>query len=214
MLKLSDKVIAAIKKDIAEGKLKKGEKIPAEPELMELYDVGRSTIREAVKTLAISGILKVQQGSGTFVTSKIKEESLRQRLRRADFEEINSVRALLEKEMVRLASVHRNAADLERLQASLQLRKQAILTGSQKKCADADIAFHNHIAKASGNQVLADLYQSLSTVIRDFFAKREEETITYFSSSQQNHEQLAAAIANRDPESAEQILKSILQNNY
>ncbi|MDO7744346.1 MAG: GntR family transcriptional regulator, partial [Pedobacter sp.] len=58
--KLSDKVIIAIKNDIAGGRLKKGQKIPAEPELMELYQVGRSTIREAIKTLAISGILKVQ----------------------------------------------------------------------------------------------------------------------------------------------------------
>jgi len=213
-MKLSDKVIDAIKKDIAAGRLKKGEKIPAEPELMELYDVGRSTIREAIKTLAISGILKVQQGSGTFVASKIKDESLRQRLRRADFEEINTVRSFFEKEIVILAAANRTSADLETMHSYLKQREKAIEGNNQKKCAEADIGFHLSIAKASANTVLFDLYQNLALVIRDFFSKRDEENINHFARSQQSHEQLAEAIANQDQKSAEQILKSILQNNY
>jgi len=213
-MKLSDKIITEIKKDIARGKLKKGEKIPAEPELMELYGVGRSTIREAIKTLSISGILKVQQGSGTFVASKIKDESLTQRLRRADFDEINTVRSILEKETVKLACLHRTTADLQQMYLHLKQREKAIEARNQKKGAEADIAFHSSIARASGNQVLSDLYQNLGTVIRDFFSKRDAEDISHFANSQQLHEKLAEAIANQDQESAEQLLKSILQNNY
>jgi DNA-binding FadR family transcriptional regulator len=212
-MKLSDKVIAGIKKDIASGRLKKGEKIPAEPELMEFYQVGRSTIREAIKTLAIAGILKVQQGSGTFVASKVKDESLTQRLRRADFEEVNTIRAILENEMVRLACSNRTTADIEHLQELLLQRKKAIEAHQPKKCAEADIAFHTSIAKASGNQVLSDLYENFSLVLHDFFAKREEN-IEHFNRSQQSHEELAAAIADRDQRSAEQLIKSILHHNY
>jgi len=212
-MKLSDQVIIAIKKDIAAGKLKKGGKIPAEPELMEIYQVGRSTIREAIKTLAISGILKVQQGSGTFVASKIKDESLSQRLKRADFDEVNTVRLVLEKEMVKLACSNRTEADLEKMQALLQQRKKAIEAGQQKKCADADVAFHISIAKASGNQVLSDLYENFSLVLRDFFSRREEN-IDHFSRSQESHEKLAAAITDQDQKSAEQLLTTILHNNY
>lgn len=212
--KLSDKVIIAIKKDIAAGRLKKNEKIPAEPVLMELYQVGRSTIREAVKTLAISGILKVQQGSGTFVASKIKDETLAQRLRRADFEEINSVRFLLEKEIIRLACKNRTVQDLEEIQLHLEHRKKAITTGQQKKSADADIAFHISIAKASGNIVLSDLYQNFTQVMRNFFSKRDEQEVRNFADSHHLHEALAAAIANRDAELAEQLITNILDNNY
>ncbi|SDZ94450.1 FadR/GntR family transcriptional regulator [Pedobacter hartonius] len=212
-MKLSDQVIIAIKKDIAAGKLKKGGKIPAEPELMEIYQVGRSTIREAIKTLAISGILKVQQGSGTYVASKIKDESLSQRLKRADFDEVNTVRLILEKEMVKLACSNRTEADLEKMQALLQQRKNAIEAGQQKKCADADVAFHISIAKASGNQVLSDLYENFSLVLRDFFSKREEN-IDHFSRSQESHEKLVDAITDQDQKSAEQFLTSILHNNY
>lgn len=212
-MKLSDKVIAAIKKDISSGRLKKGAKIPAEPELMEVYQVGRSTIREAIKTLSIAGILKVQQGSGTFVASKVKDESLTQRLRRAEFEEVNTVRAVLENEIVRLACENRKAADLDRMMELLEQRQKAIAANQQKKCADADIAFHISIAKASGNQVLADLYENFSLVLLDFFSKREE-SIEHFQRSQPAHEGLAAAIAKQDEKSAEQYLKSILHHNY
>lgn len=213
-IKLSDKVIIGIQKDIASGKLKKGEKIPAEPELMALYGVGRSSIREAIKTLAISGILKVQQGSGTFVASKIKDETLSQRLKRADFEEINSVRSLLEKEIVRLACQHRNDQDILMMQEHLQQRKKAIEGNQQKKCAEADIAFHISIAKSSGNHVLSDLYENFSEVMRNFFSLRDAEDIKNFAGSQHLHESLAAAIAQKNPQLAEQLVVTILDNNY
>lgn len=213
-MKLSEKVSIAIKNDIASGKLKKGEKIPPEPELMEIYDVGRSTIREAVKTLAMSGILKVQQGFGTIVASKIKEEPLSQRLRRAEFDEINTVRALLEKEIVRLACIHRTEADLEQMMDLLDQRKRSIEAKQQKKCADADINFHISIAKASGNLVLLDLYENFSKVIRDFFRKRDQDDILNFQSTQVSHEELAKAIASKDQRSAEKLITIILDNNY
>lgn len=213
-INLSDKVIAALKSDIASGKLKKGTKIPSEPELMERYEVGRSTIREAIKTLAISGILKVQQGSGTFVASKIKEETLAQRLRRADFEEINTVRSLLEKEIVKLACLNRTEEDLAAMQNHLLQRKKAIDTDQQQKCTDADIAFHVSIAKASKNKVLIDLYQNFTSVIRDFFTKRKDQNMAYFSRSHAWHEELATAIVGRDQAAAEQLIKTLLDNNY
>lgn len=213
-VKLSDKVIASIREDIASGKLKKGEKIPAEPELMELYGVGRSTIREAIKTLAIAGTLKVQQGSGTFVTSLPRNETLSQRLRRAEFQEINSVRLMLEKEITRLACQNHTPADLEQIRLHLQERGLAIRNKQQQKCADADIAFHICIAKASGNKVLTDLYQSFTLVIRDFFSKRKEENMKHFEKSHPMHQKLAAAIAARDQKLAEEVTQYILENNY
>ncbi|MGY0040746.1 FadR/GntR family transcriptional regulator [Pedobacter sp. NJ-S-72] len=214
-INLSDKVITALKSDIATGKLKKGTKIPSEPELMERYEVGRSTIREAIKkTLAISGVLKVQQGSGTFVASKIKDETLSQRLRRADFEEINTVRSLLEKEIVKLACQNRTEEDITVMQNYLIQRKKAIDADHQQKCTDADIAFHVSIAKASKNKVLVDLYQNFTTVIRDFFTKRKEQNMTYFARSHNWHEELATAIVNRDQPAAEQLIQTLLNNNY
>jgi len=213
-IKLSEKVSIAIKNDIAGGKLKKGEKIPAEPELMNIYSVGRSTIREAIKTLSISGILKVQQGSGTIVASKVKDEPLTQRLRRADLDEINAVRSLLEKEIVRLACINHTPEDLDQMRHFLSLRKKALIAKQHKKCVEADIDFHICIAKASGNQVLMDLYQNFTAVIREFFKKRDDEQISLFEDNQILHEELAMAIGFKDPDLAISLTASILHNNY
>ena len=63
---LAEEVSSLIREQINDGKLTKGEKLPTEPELMKLFGVGRSTIREAIKMLVNMGYLSVQQGRGTF----------------------------------------------------------------------------------------------------------------------------------------------------
>ncbi|RFS25111.1 FadR family transcriptional regulator [Chitinophaga silvatica] len=212
--KLSDRVIIAIQKDISQGKYKPGQKIPAEPELMVQYAVGRSTIREAIKTLAISGVLRVQQGAGTFVNEAITAESLDQRLRRADFEEINQVRRMLDFEIVKLAAANRTEEDMQQMEKQLNLRKKAILDQAYQPCVEADIAFHMAIARACGNQVMADLYQSFTLVIRNFFAKRDTQSISHFAISHHLHEQLFKAIKNGNQRLSRQVMEDILDNNY
>ncbi len=212
--KLSDRVINAIQKDISQGKYKPGQKIPAEPELMVQYAVGRSTIREAIKTLAMTGILRVQQGAGTFVNETVQAESLDQRLRRADFEEINQVRRMLDYEIVKLAAENHTKEDLHQLKALLEQRKKAILEQQYQQCLEADIAFHIAVAKASGNNVLADLFRSFTTVIRDFFTKRDTQSISHFAISHHLHEQLYKAIKSGNAKLSRQVMEDILDNNY
>ncbi|WP_419699771.1 FadR/GntR family transcriptional regulator [Mucilaginibacter sp. NFX135] len=211
---LGSRVISQIRNDIAQGKFKLNEKIPAEPELMQLYGVGRSTIREAIKTLATAGILKVQQGSGTFVNSFVSEQTIEQRLKNADFDQINAVRVLLEGEIVRLAAQNRTDAHIAQIEQSLEKRKQAIQSEQRQACVDADIAFHMAIAHASLNNVLADLYESFTLIIRDFFSKREAQGISHFAMSHHLHEQLFKAIKAQKVKQAEQLIQQILNNNY
>lgn len=212
--KLGDKVIKLIRNDIAQGKFKLHEKIPAEPELMKIYNVGRSTIREAIKTLAMTGILKVQQGSGTFVNSAVDAETIDQRLKRADFEEINAVRKLLELEIVSLATQHHSAQQLKDMEHSLEKRRQAIMAEQREACMEADIDFHLAIARASQNGVLADLYQSFTVIIRDFFSRREAQGISHFAMSHHLHEALYKAIKSQNVDQAREITINILNNNY
>jgi len=212
--KLSDKVSARIRKDIQEGKYKAGEKIPAEPELMKIYEVGRSSIREAIKSLTMSGILKVQQGSGTFVNEVSPAENMADRLRVADFDEINAVRKLLEVEIVKLAVEHHTGAQVSEMEKQLNLRKQAIISEDRQACANADIAFHVAIAKASHNKVLAALYENFTHTIRTFFSKREAQGIGHFAISHHLHENLLSAIKTNEQKQAQEIIQNILDNNY
>jgi DNA-binding FadR family transcriptional regulator len=212
--KLSEKVANRIRQDIAGHKYKAGEKIPAEPELMKLYGVGRSTVREAIKSLAMTGILKVQQGSGTFVNPATQDKTIDQRLRHADFDEINAVRKLLEDELVRLAVKNHTEKDMKEMKRCLENRRLAILAEQRDECVDADIAFHMAIARASLNQVLADLYQSFTSVIREFFSKRETRGISHFAMSHHLHGQLLEAIKSKKEKLAQQLLNKIIENNY
>lgn len=211
--RLFEQISAKIRNDIKVGKFKIGEKIPSEPALMELYSVGRSTIREAIKSLTLSGILTVQQGFGTKVNA-IPTQPIEQRLRNSDFEEINQVRALLEQEIVRLATKNRTEADLEIIGAALEKRKLAIEKELRTDCTNADIEFHMAIAQASGNHVLADLYESFTVIIRDFFAKRAPSGITHFAMSHHLHQALFIAIKESKPELAHEITATILNNNH
>jgi len=212
-LRLFEQIALRIRDDIKEARFKAGEKLPPEPLLMERYSVGRSTIREAIKSLTLSGILTVRQGFGTMVND-VSAEPIEHRLRRSDFDEINQVRSILEKEIVSLAVKHRTTENLESISAALQKRREAIEQESKVACANADIEFHMAIARASGNQVLADLYGSFTVVIRDFFSRREPSGVTHFAMSHYLHQSLFDAIEAKNEERATHILSQILNNNH
>lgn len=212
-MRLFEQIALRIRDDIKEARFKAGEKLPPEPLLMERYSVGRSTIREAIKSLTLSGILTVRQGFGTMVND-VSAEPIEHRLRRSDFDEINQVRSILEKEIVSLAVKHRTTENLESISAALQKRREAIEQESKVACANADIEFHMAIARASGNQVLADLYGSFTVVIRDFFSRREPSGVTHFAMSHYLHQSLFDAIEAKNEERATHILSQILNNNH
>ena len=65
--RLSKRVEVKIKQLIAEGHLKIGDRLPPERELAEAMNVSRHTLREAIKTMEINGLLKIRPGSGTFI---------------------------------------------------------------------------------------------------------------------------------------------------
>ena len=212
--KLSDQVALRIRQDIRENKYKAGDRIPAEPELMKIYAVGRSSIREAVKSLAMAGVLEVRQGDGTYIREAGEEVSIDQRLRNADFDDINAVRILLEEEIVRLAAAHHTPEDLSEIEKYLTERKQAIIEENRDACTNADIAFHMAIANASGNKVLAALYQNFTQTMRTFFAKREEKGLAHFAMSHHLHSDLFNAIRGKKSKQALEVIRHIINNNY
>ncbi|WP_184544802.1 FadR/GntR family transcriptional regulator [Mucilaginibacter sp. FT3.2] len=212
--KLSDQVAARIRQDIKENKYKAGEKIPAEPELMKSYAVGRSSVREAIKSLAMAGVLQVKQGDGTYVNDTADQQPMEQRLKNASFEEINAVRKLLEREIVGLAAELHTPNDVAEMDRQLIARKQAILTEDKAACANADIAFHMVIATAAKNSVLTGLYQNFTQTIRSFFSQREVQGISHFAMSHHLHEDLFNAIRARKKKQAVEIITHILNNNY
>lgn len=201
--KLGDQVIQQLQEKISLGELQPGNKIPTEPELMSLFGVGRSTIREAVCVLVKAGLLEVRQGDGTYVLNKTgSPEPLEHRLRRAAILEVYEVRRLLELEIAKLAAQRRTGDDLARMRESLDRLRAAKWGEDNRAYVASDLAFHLAIAAASKNSVLTDLYLSFANVLRDALEKLLSDPELY-QNQLALHEQLLAAIERKDEQAAE-----------
>lgn len=199
---LADEVAARIQEQISLGQYRPGEKLPIEPELMKAFGVGRSTVREAIRMLVNNGLLRVQQGAGTFVDAATgNKEPISQRLQRASAEELDEVRQLVELKIAEKAALHRKREHLTLMKAHLRDRRAAAAAGEKDACVDADIAFHVAIAEASGNHVLADLYKTVSVHLREWFLQVHPDTATFLE-TQQLHEQLLKHITDGEPKKA------------
>jgi len=210
VVKLADQVAAKLQQLISSGEYKKGDKIPTEPELMERFGVGRSTVRESVRILANAGLVSVQQGKGTFVEdASVVTEPLHQRLRRANKKELNEVRHMLEITMVQKAAENRTEKEVKQMRLLLVQRKKAIEDQLQKECLDTDIAFHIVIAESSKNMVLIDLFTTFAKVMSDYFETVYPDTKAY-ERSQALHEKLCEAIADKNSKKAADYMTQIL----
>lgn len=191
-----------------------GEKLPIEPELMKIYGVGRSSIREAIKILSIKGVLSVQQGVGTFVTSKNVQESLETKIDKAEIEEVYEVRSVLDSKIAAKAAIHRSDKDLKTMKMYLDLREKLAGENQALECYQADINFHISIAEACGNALLKEIYKITSKHILRTFESSHNNNTDSFKISQKIHTDLYQCIENKDPESAARIAQLIVDKVY
>ncbi|WP_069885015.1 FadR/GntR family transcriptional regulator [Streptomyces luteocolor] len=202
---LVDLVIAQMESLISDGEWRVGEKIPAEPLLVEQLAVGRNTVREAVRALVHTGMLEPRQGDGTYVrASSDFGAAVQRRLRRADVLEAYEVRACLERDAARHAARRRTDEDLATLRAALAERALAWQSGNTAAFIDADMAFHRTVADAAHNSVLAELYAHLSDALRETLQSVVAAPVPDPVRHQLDaHEAIVDAIEARDPEAAE-----------
>lgn len=201
-LSLADEVANSIKAQILDNKLKPADQLPTEAELTKAFGVGRSTLREAVKILVHSGLIRVQQGVGMFVEEKQSmHEPFTQRLQRVDNEELDEVRQLLEMKIAEKAAQKRTKADIQKIKSALNERRSTAEAGNLAGCVNADIAFHLAIAAAAKNEILAELYQTVSAHLKNWFIELYTDT-RVFKETQRLHELLLEYIIQQEPKKA------------
>ncbi|MFC3160415.1 DNA-binding transcriptional regulator, FadR family [Chryseobacterium arachidis] len=210
---LAEEVAERLFEGISDDEYAIGEKLPIEPELMKIYGVGRSSIREAIKILSIKGILNVQQGVGTFVVSKNAEESLESQMNKAELEEVQEVRSLLDSKIAAKAALNRTEKDLATIKNYLNLRNQFAEENKASECYEADINFHLAIAEACGNKLLKEIYKVATKHIMSSFRTRHHNTES-FKISQKIHTELYLSIADKNSEKAAVIAQKIVDQIY
>ena len=207
---LADMIAETLKQQITEGTYSVGDKLPTEPELMKTFGVGRSSVREAVKLLVNMGVVRVQQGSGTFVAVPSNNDDVNIKMSTADRTELDEVRKILDIAIVEKAVARRTEKDIERMRASLEKRKVNAEKGLLEECIEADLNFHIAIADAAHNRILADIYRSAATHLLSEFNRIYNGT-DCFINSQTSHEKLLKHIIAGDLKNARKTATIIVE---
>ena len=179
---LVDEVIDRLKEQISSGAWPVDTRIPPEPELIEALNVGRGTVREAVRALAHSGLLEVRRGDGTYVRARSElSGALRRELEATTYDHVQEVRRAIEVEAARLAAGRATSAYLEACDAALAERDEAARRYETAAPGDdswvdewveADARFHTALVAASGNPLLLDLYLEIGSALRSVLRER------------------------------------------
>ncbi|WP_241794416.1 FadR/GntR family transcriptional regulator [Microbacterium sp. C5A9] len=170
----SDVVVHEIKKMILGGELSPGSKLPIEKDLAPRLGVSRGSLREGIRALSSMGVLEARQGAGTYVTALEPSILLAPMGFVVDLQhsagvaQVHSVRRVLETEAAGRAAGVMSPQALEEATAILDESEQAIADRDHEAVIDADVRFHQLIARNSGNAVLAALIEALSSrTVRD-----------------------------------------------
>lgn len=200
---LSEVVAETLHEQIISGKYQLDQQLPTEPVLMEEFGVGRSSIREAIRKLENTGVVRVQQGLGTFVASKnALSEPLSRRLQSAQESDIEEVRELLELKIVEKAALNRTKKDIQNIKASLERRNKAADQEKLVVWLEEDINFHISIAEASKNPILTELYKTFSEQqLKRSIAKTYSKNFSMHRLTEW-HESLVEAIVQQDVKKA------------
>lgn len=158
--------LAYLRRQITTGEWEVGSRIPIEAELTEILGVGRSTVREAVRSLASLGMLETLPGRGTFVRSSTPTSAvLSEYLTDFTLEELLSYRRALEVEAAQQAALHRTQEDVTALEAAIATPLRDAHCPSMKNAkAMQELAsrFHQLVFDAAKNRLLASLYAGIN----------------------------------------------------
>lgn len=203
-----EEIVAKIKDMLEKGRLKSGDQLPGERELSEVFQVSRSSVREALRTLETQGFLESRQGDGTYIASK-PVESLVSSLASVIFSEKDSqmelfeMRRLIEPRLAHLAAERATQEEIAMMEQALVLQEEAVARGETG--TDVDKSFHYIMAKATKNKVLLRLTDSM----RDLLAESRDKYLQVEGRPDKSilrHRQVLDAIKARDGELAAQVM--------
>jgi DNA-binding FadR family transcriptional regulator len=213
----SDRVVKNLIERIHSGALKVGQRLPSEEKLCEEFGSSRTVVREALQQLKAMGVVRSRSGSGTYVTEGQLEQlgdSLQLYSARADdfevWKELLELRMLIETDSVRRLARSGSPADLAPVWEALETMRRH--TGDLEQFARSDVAFHEGIVKASGNELFVTVHRAVIPIALRF------AQATYYSLGQvqenlDGHQAIFDALMKRDEEEAAAQMRTHLENS-
>jgi GntR family transcriptional repressor for pyruvate dehydrogenase complex len=214
--KLFEQVAAHLEREILEGKLKPGDRLPPERDLQSRFGVGRPAIREALITLQRAGLVEIGNGMPARVSMPTMKgvmaglvPAVQQMLTNAQGQrQLQGVRLFMEVGLVRHAAENATPDDLKRLETALEANRKTL--GDREGFIRTDVAFHFVFAEIMRNPAFVALHDAMSTWLlqqRQIALLEPGEDAKGFEA----HTRIFEAVAARDPDAAEAAMRTHLE---
>jgi DNA-binding FadR family transcriptional regulator len=207
----SARIVTQLRRAILDGDYRYRERVPSERDLAAEYGAARGTVRAALKQLEEMNLVTRRPGSGTFVRYRghADEEDIAEQTSPL---ELIEVRLSVEPSVARLAVMHANAQDIERMEEAL-VRVEAS-RGDPESFSRADEIFHLAMAESTRNPLMVWLYRHINDVRGHAqWSVRKDKILTPGRIAEYNkqHRDLFSAIESRDTQGAVDIMTRHLE---
>ncbi|WP_142846317.1 FadR/GntR family transcriptional regulator [Telmatospirillum sp. J64-1] len=214
---LTQELVTELSRQIRDGEIKPGEKLPTESAIMEEQGVSRTVVREALSRLQAAGLVETRHGIGTFVLDNPGPSGFRidpaTIVTLRDVLAILELRITLEVEAAGLAAQRRNPAQLAGIREALDTAN-----GGTGDSVAADFQFHQRIGEATNNRYFTDILSHLGTSIiprtrLNSASLAHDDQQQYTARLEREHEQIYEAIARQDADAARAAMRLHLTNS-
>jgi len=197
---LANLAYAKVKRRIIFQEIKGGQTID-ELSLARQLELGRTPVREAVQRLAQEGLLRIIPRKGTIV-AELSLDTVRQ---------VFEARSPCEVQIVRLAAMRAEPADIEAMGTSLAEVGRFIDQRQFRELLEADERFHMAVAAASGNQILREMYIRVYGMgARFWYLTLPQRPPREVKEEMRLHREILEAIRKRDPDLAAEAIHALL----
>jgi DNA-binding FadR family transcriptional regulator len=213
-----EQVLHQIGRDICSGRYRPGQVLPSETELCERFAFSRIVIREAIKSLVAKGLLEVRRRVGTLVLERNRwnlfdTDVITWRAESAEVDpamsrDLMELRRIVEPAAVRLAAQRASDVDRQALRSAYMAMERAV--AGKGDYVQADLAFHNIILAACGNQFVRQMQEAMSAILQASF-KIISEKPGGPAFSLPMHEAVCRAIEAGDAEAAERAALVLIE---
>ena len=168
--KVYEQVVERIKNMVEDGELKMGEKLPTERAMAEELSVSRASIREAIRSLEVIGLIESKQGAGNYIKKDFNDIlleplSMMFMLKQGSSMDIYELREVLELSTIMLSAKRINEKELEKLKNLIHMFKESDIESNN---VIIDKEFHYTIVKAANNQLITNLLNVVSQLMDKF----------------------------------------------
>jgi len=172
---LSEQIAKELAAKISSGEWKPGQRLPSEGDLCRALGVGRSSLREALTSLAFIGLIRARAGEGSFVAEQPSAYFTSPWLTggvlttEKELHEFAEARIVLEGELAALCATRITESEVEEMERIVEQMKKSV--GDRDRFRELDLAFHLAIGTAAKNSVLNDLIKSVRDRMMDLITK-------------------------------------------